>query len=154
MAETLEAGLVFFLKATAAVATLVGARVYPDQTPPGVSGARIVVKRVKESRDRTLAGRTPESTAEVLIQCYGTRWASGYTASRSIADAVLAADGGLGGQKLESYGNTLAAKFDTVVIQAVRCDNDTDQSEPPRDSSDHNEEWVELTLVISYIKQS
>ena len=152
--ETVEAGLVFFLKATVAVTALVGTQVYPDQTPEGVSGARIVVKRVKENRDRTLQGRTPESTAEVLLECYGGRWGTGYTTARTLADAVLNADGGLGGQKLESYGNTPTALFHTVVIQATRCDNDTDQAEPNRDATGRNEEWVELTLIVSYLKQT
>lgn len=151
MPTTIEAGLVAFLKADSGVGALVGSQVYPDQTPQGVTGARVVIVVAKDTPDQTLErGATVDATAELTVTCYGGKWGPGYTAARSLADAVLAANGG--GSK--AFRGFFAGAWGGVLVQCCRADNGLDHSEPSRVAGGRNEEWVEIAATVTYQKQT
>jgi Protein of unknown function (DUF3168) len=152
---TLVEGLVAFLSATEEVTVLLGGTVptpiYPNESPPNAPTPRITVKRTAEKDDYTLdKGASKSPTATVTIECWGGRWGKGYTAARTLADAVLDADGGLGGLTLESY----RGKLGTVVCQSCRFTGDADEDESPVDGSGRGQESVNLEFSVAYLKQS
>lgn len=150
--QTLIEGLVAFLKADTGVSNLVGANVFPNEALQGAAKPWVILKRTAETDDQTLTlGASKQPTATVTAECWGGAWgqAPGYFTSRTLADAVLNATGGLGGRTLKSYIGLLG----TVVCQSCRCTDDVDGDEPPIDATGRGQQSVTLTFSIAYIKQ-
>jgi len=148
---TLIEGLRSFLAATPAVTAITGStNIFPNESLQAALAPRIVYKRSDELDDDTLdRGHTKSPTARLGLTCYGGRWGTGYASGRQLADAVLNADGGLGGLTLKSYRGL----WGSVVIQSCRSEEDIDTEIAPVDGTGRGEQAVELTLAVASIEQ-
>lgn len=151
---TLVEGLIAFLEATPAVVALAGERIYAAEAQQNEAGRRVVVTRLSERDTYTLAGgATGHPVARVQVDCHGGAKGPGYTRARELADAVLAADGGAGGRRLDGYYGGKWGGASGVKVQSCRAEDDADGDEPPRAGGGCGEQSARLVLVISYVKQ-
>jgi hypothetical protein len=77
-------------------------------------------------------------------------WGGGYKTARSVADAVLNADGGLGGKTLTTGFRGLMG---TLVVSSCRCEADADGDTSAIDGTGRGEQWVRLSFVLAYVEQ-
>jgi hypothetical protein len=140
MSADLEAELRAFLIADAAVAALVGERVYPAPAPQNSLMPFVTFQRISATREYTLAG--PAGLAGVLMQidCWADapEYDGNYAVTKEVATAVRLC--------LEGYSGL----FTSIYVQEITVDNERDVFEPQdktrRASLDfriwHNEEFT------------
>jgi hypothetical protein len=148
--QTLIEGLRAFMAATPAVVALVSGSMHPNEGLQGGPTPRTVVKVQESIDDNSIdLGNAMQATAKVIMTCYGGRWGPGYTTARTLADAVLNADGGLGAKTLGAYSGLLGF----VQCQSCQATDDEDLDAPAIDGSGRGEQSVQLTFSIAYVKQ-
>lgn len=101
----LDEGLMAYLKATAGITALVGARIYPLTLPEEPTLPAIVIQRI--STPRTLTHDTSGATGDLISPRFQfDAWGTSQAATKAISDALRAA---LNGKTGAAGGVTLRA---------------------------------------------
>lgn len=105
---TIEEGLVYHLKNTAAITALVGQRVYPLRIAQGSAMPCIVVSRVSTQRILTHDTTGASGTAHPRFQF--DAWASTYAAAKAITDALRGVLNGYAGAMGDPTGSPVTVQ--------------------------------------------
>ena len=108
--QTLEVGLRAFLLQQAGIATLVGARVYPDILPQAPTYPAITLLRIASTRTFVHAGASTLARVRFQIDCWGRT----YSQAHDLGDTIRRSMNGYRGsfQGTEVPGAFLRAEHD------------------------------------------
>ncbi len=117
---TIEEGLVYHLKAAAAIIALVSDRVYPNKLPQTVAMPCITIQRISTPRvhSHDTSGATGTAYPRIQFDAWGTTYAS----CKAVTDAIRAT--------INGYRGTMGAGATAVTVQGALVDDERYDNSP------------------------
>lgn len=131
-----------FLKASSAIADLIGARVFAGAAPQNAEWPRIVISKISNPPSYTLSGEAGYSVAQIQVDAWAkdTNGQNGLWQAERLAAAIQ--------NRMSGYRGTMGA----TTVRTATIVRNNDETIEPKNASDAKKYRVSMDFDIFYLK--